>query len=211
MKKGLLVVVGALGASLLFSGCFVMRTMTFTDDKVQAGKKTTAKISVAGNTEEVEKMLGGGGSSERPFFMMISAEGSKIAKGGKFDTKGVFDGPVRLVKNAGLLGIAEEACATATPVSATSSKRGITETVSAVTTRNPFVATNERKFMDVRLPILATKTFNADGFGIFMGTWADDGDGVAEDPEVSDDSYDCQPPYISLLKIKGASPPPPKR
>lgn len=205
MRKGLVVAVGALGMSLLFSGCFVMRTMTFTDDKVQAGKKTIAKISVAGNTETVE-MLRGGSLPEYPFFGMLSAEGSKIAKGGRFDTKGVFDGPVRLVKDAGLATVAEEACETFVPLPV-AAKRGISEPeLSAARTRNPFVATNERKFMDVRLPIRATKAFNSDGFAIFMGTWADDGDGVPEDPEASDDAFDCQPPYTSVLKIKGATP-----
>ena len=78
---------------MLLSGCFAMRTLTFTDDTVDAGKKTTAKISVSGDTE-TNMMAMRGELDERPFFFTVSDLGSKAANGGSFDTKGVFDGPV---------------------------------------------------------------------------------------------------------------------
>ena len=51
-------VVMVLALGMVLSGCFVMRTLTFTEDTVDAGKKTTAKISVSGDTVEMMRMRG---------------------------------------------------------------------------------------------------------------------------------------------------------
>jgi hypothetical protein len=205
VRKGLLVVAGALVSALLFSGCFAMRTLKFTDDTVEAGKKTPAKISVVGDPGGIR--LRGGGGPEYPFFYFISEQGSTLANGGKFDTKGVFDGPVDLKKNGDLAIAASEPCQGSLPFAA--AKRGVPGPGNAVTTDNPFDAPNPKKFMNAKLPIKTAEFGPADGFGIFMGTWFDDGDGSPEDEGSSDDQYECQPPYTSFLKIKGGAPPPP--
>jgi hypothetical protein len=201
MKKFAGVVVVA-GLAFAFSGCFLMRTLTFTDDTVDAGKKTTAKISVSGDTTDM-KMMMRGGLAEHPFFFVVSEGGSKAANGGSFDTESVFDGPVPLKTNSDLADAASDQCESATPI-----RRGPTFTLSAVTTVDPFDADNSRKFMDTKLPIKASEFGNGDALAIFMGTWGDDGDGTPE-LEGDGDSYDCQPPYVTLLKIKGGAPPPP--
>ena len=188
-------------SALLFSGCFAMRTLTFKDDTVEAGKKTIAKISVLGDT--TQDMLKGGSGPEYPFFFFIAEGGSTLANGGKFDTTGVFDGPGALRKNGERATVASDSCQGTLPFSA---KRGVAGPGNAVVTDDPFVATNERKFMKSTLPIKASEVGNGDAFGIFMGTWFDDGDGVPEDEATTDDSYECQPPYTSFLKIKGGAP-----
>ncbi len=199
MKKFAGVVVVA-GLAFAFSGCFVMRTLTFTDDTVDAGKKTTAKISVSGDTTD---MMMRGGLAEHPFFFVVSEGGSKAANGGSFDTTSVFDGPVPLKTNSELVDTASDECESTTPT-----RRGPDLTLSAVTTEDPFDADNSRKFMDTKLPIKASEFDKGDALAIFMGTWGDDGDGTPE-LEGDGDSYDCQPPYVTLLKIKGGAPPPP--
>jgi hypothetical protein len=198
MRKLGLVVVAALVGSIVFSGCFVMRTLTFTKDTVDAGEKTTALISVAGDTADMMRGVG----QEHPFFFLASEGGSSLANGGTFDTKGVFDGPVPLKKNNALAAAASDSCQATLPVG----KRGTIDAQTAVTTENPFVATNERKFMDAKVPIRASEQGRGDAFGIFMGTWTDDGDGDPEDEGSTDDAYDCQPPYLSLIRIKGGAP-----
>jgi hypothetical protein len=73
----------------------------------------------------------------------------------------------------------------------------------------PFTVTHENRFMDAKVPIkAATAAKGGDGVGLWMGSWLDDGDGVPEDPSSSDDDYVCQPPYISLFRIKGGPPAP---
>jgi hypothetical protein len=68
----------------------------------------------------------------------------------------------------------------------------------------------ERDWLHVKLPIKASKhSPGGDAFGIFMGTWTDDGDRVPEDPGTTDDQYDCQPPYTSFILIHGGTPPGP--
>jgi hypothetical protein len=205
VRKGVLVVAGVLVSALLFSGCFAMRTLTFSDDTVQAGKKVTAKISVVGDTTDT--VLRGVPGPEHPFFFAISEAGSRLANGGVFDTGGVFDGPVDLKPNVALAGFASDACEQFLPFS--TAKRGVPDPPTAVTTDDPFEATNPRKFMNARVPIRAPQDSNGDALGIFMGSWTDDGDGVPEDEASTDDSYSCQPPYTTFIKIKGGTPPPP--
>ena len=148
----------------------------------------------------------GGSGPEYPFFFFITEAGSTLANGGKFDTTSVYDGPVALRKNGELALAASESCQGALPFSA---KRGVPAPGNAVVTDDPFDAPNPRKFMKATLPIKVSEFGNGDGFGIFMGTWFDDGDGIPEDEAATDDSYECQPPYTSFLKIKGGAPPPP--
>ena len=136
---------------------------------------------------------------------MISEGGSTLANGGSFDTEGVFDGPVPLKKNDALIEFAGESCEGSIPIA----KRGPSLEPSLVATEDPFVATNERKFMDAKVPIRAAEVGNIDGLAIFMGSWEDDGDGVPEDEDTTDDEYDCQPPYVSAIRIKGGAAPPP--
>jgi hypothetical protein len=206
VRKGLVVVAGGLVSALVFSGCFGMRSLTYTDDTVQAGKKTTAKISVVGETDaDMMARLGASpGGEEHPFFYFLAEGGSTLANGGKFDTKGVYSGPVALEKDPALASAVSEECDTGI---VTVAKQGPPIIGQAVTTEDPFEATNPRKFMDARLPIRATESGNVDAFIFFMGSWYDDGDGTAEPESGGEDDYDCvQPPYTSAIKIKGAIP-----
>jgi hypothetical protein len=181
-------------AAFTLSGCFVMRTLTYTKDKVDAGDKTTALISVEGQTE----------GDEFPFFFLFSEGGSKVTNGGTLDTAGIADGPAALTRHDELIPAAEDTCPPPP-----SSKGPGTGAESIVATDSPFTVHNGNKLMDAKLPIKAsTHSPGGDALGIYMGTWNDDGDGVVEDPGSSDDSYDCQPPYLSSILIRGGTPPP---
>jgi len=199
VKKAIAAGTLAVGLAVVLSGCFVMRTLTYKDDTFKAGEKGIAKITVAGDTTDVMR---GPPPAEYPFFLLVTEGGSTLANGGKFDTEGVFDGPVPLVKDATIAEFAADPCEETVPVA----RRGILDDQTAVVTEDPFVASNPRKFMDVKLQIRATETGNADGLGIFMGSWVDDGDGVPEDEDATDDRYACQPPYASVIRIKGGDP-----
>ena len=142
-------------------------------------------------------------ADEYPFFFFESEGGSTLSNGGKFDTKGVYSGPVALRKSDALAPFANDACS-----STFKTKRGVPTGKNVVVTDDPFTAHNENKFMDVKLPIKASKhSPGGDAFGIFMGTWTDDGDGVPEDPGTTGDQYECQPPYTSFILIHGGTPP----
>lgn len=213
LKKALLAGIAALIASLLFGGCFLMRTLTYTKDKVDPGQKSTAKISVLGSTGVMKDSFKfgdlasspakGGSDDEIPFFLMLT-EGSdtKLTNGGKFDTKGAFSGPKDLKVNGALLDAAGEDCATTVPFK----QQGPTPTedASVVATKKPFDAHNERKLISVKLPIKTDPTASGGVlYGLFMGTWFDDGDQIPEDPDSTDDEYQCQPPYMSTLSLTG--------
>ena len=80
--------------------------------------------------------------------------------------------------------------------------------MSAVATEQPFDANNSRKIIEAKVPIKPNpNVLGGVAYGLTMGTWFDDGDEVPEDPGSTDDEYECQPPYISTLVLKGASAP----
>jgi len=202
VRKALGAGVAALAGMVMFSGCFIMRELSFKDDTVQAGEKAVAKISVLGENQGATRR-GVGEEEEYPFFYFQAEGDSTLANGGKFDTEGVFDGPVKLVKDGALAELASEDCDSEV------ARRGPPSGATTVVTEDPFVATNVRKFMDVKLPIRVSEAGNIDAFAISMGTWIDDGDGIPEDDASTDDSYFCQPPYASAIRIKGGAPLPP--
>ncbi len=156
------------------SGCFVMQTLNYTDDKPKAGKTTTAKITVLGETDSDMRMgtVYRGDGDEYPFFLVV-AEGA-VAKKGEFDVKGVFDGPVDLVVDDDMIDPALSTCDVPLP------RRGITPRV--VVTEDPFEATTERKYMLAEVPLKTDKTASGAGVSYNMGTWIDDGDGVQRIP-----------------------------
>jgi hypothetical protein len=110
LKKALLAGIAGAIISLLFSGCFVMRTLTYTDDKVEPGEKSTAKVTINGETGQMMKTVATfddsvrakrGDDNEFPFFYLEAQdENTKLTNGGKFDTGGVFAGPKALKVNA---------------------------------------------------------------------------------------------------------------
>ena len=191
MKKVVLVGLSCAGLAFAMSGCFVMRTLTFTHDTVKKdGGKTTALISVSAQSE----------NDEYPFFYVISEAGA-VPKTGRLDTKGKFSGPVKMKRDDALQTFAADDCQSSI------APKGPTVQERLIATKDPFTAHNAVKFMDAKVPIKMEGN-EGDGLAIFMGSWLDDGDGVPEDPDTTDDDYSCQPPYITA--IGGKSPPQPK-
>lgn len=199
--------------STLLSGCFIMRTLTYTEDKVEPGEKSTAKVTVNGETGEMMKSVATfddsvqakGDDDEFPFFFLeANDDATKLTNGGKFDTGGVFAGPKALKVNATLVEVAAEECS----LLIAKAKQGPPEPArSAVATEQPFDASNSRKIIEAKVPIKSNpNAVGGVGYGLSMGTWFDDGDGNPEDPDTTDDEYECQPPYISTLVLKGGAP-----
>jgi hypothetical protein len=197
MKKAVMVGVGALVASMVFSGCFVMRTLTYTDDKVDPGQKTDALITLNGQVETE--------GVERPFFLLLPEGPLRMVKGGRFDTKGAFAGPVSLKPDADLAEVAFEECG----IAVLRARQGMGPSLpqTAVRTNAPFDADKPRKIIKAKVPLKVGQDAEGQGgigFGLITGSWFDDGDRVPEDPEASDDAYVCeQPPYVSTLIVKG--------
>ena len=215
LKKALLVAVPAAIASMLFSGCFLMRTLTYTDDKVEPGDKTTAKVSVNGDTGAMKNVFKfgdavqakGGSDGEIPFFLMEAEDdATKLTNGGKFDTGGKFAGPKDLKTNPALAALAADDCSFALAAG----KQGPPPpSTTAVATEQPFDANNAQKIIEAKIPIKPNpNVLGGVAFGLTMGTWFDDGDEVPEDPGSTDDEYECQPPYISTVVFKGPAPAP---
>lgn len=76
-------------------------------------------------------------------------------------------------------------------------------------TQDPVTAEKPQKFVDVTLK--AKRTSNEEGgFGgvVITGVWADDGDGIAEDPGSTDDEIECTGESTTSFLMKGKSPAP---
>src|SRR4051812_21339801 len=175
-----------------------MRTMTLKKDRVAPGGVFTLQMTVGGDTQ---------GPNEYPFFFFGGEAGSLPTNNGKLDTKGVGQGPVAMKhtdQSDALSQWAQDECSV--PLA---KGPGSVDGNNIVVTKDPFQS--HKSALKAKLPVrLQPDNEDGEAFFVWMGTWMDDGDGVAEDPGGNEDDYFCQPPYTSLILAKGAHLPDPK-
>ena len=71
-------------------------------------------------------------------------------------------------------------------------------------TENEVSTAKETKFVDVKLKAKRNSNDQAGFVGIIIsGEWVDDGDGVPEDPDTSDDEIDCTGESTTSFLMKG--------
>jgi hypothetical protein len=192
----LLVAAGlALGLAASMSGCFLMRTLSFTKDAVQVGHRTTVVLSSAPAS-----------GKDTPFYLFdtdSAAKAGQLSKGlpsplkltgGKFDTQGIFPGtPVKLTKDQDLMAV----------VAANSECQqdfmgGVSDQAVAFRTRHPVNADAKHKNVTTHLSVKALQgAHGVEAFVLGDGTWSDDGDGIPEDSEVF-----CQNRMFTTVRVK---------
>jgi hypothetical protein len=187
MNKRLLVVVGALIASTLLSGCWLMREASWTKDKVDPGEKTTLRVGLfPANEKENDR-----------FFLGFAFKGENVQFGpAKFDATGELGKPKKMIRDAALRDVIadDDLCGDQLPG----------EPSFVFRTQNN-VTDDTRKFIEATLRARTPRSADGGGAGGFLvtGGWRDDGDGIPEDPDLSDDELACTGVSQSAFVIKG--------
>lgn len=205
MGKKLSVIVFALVAAQIFSGCYVLREIGWSKDKIKEGEKTKATISLQSSNSGSKTLRGVAG--EGRFFLASFAEQSEglSLKRPIFDVGNVIGQKEKLVQDDALadLVFTDENCPT--PVTA---RRGPGPSPDTLWRTEGDVNENPNKFVDTRLTAKVANGAPGGGlFGlIYTGAWIDDGDGVPEDPATTDDEIFCSGIATTTFVVKGPLP-----
>ncbi len=191
MKGKIFAVVVALVATQLLSGCYMLRELDWSKDKVGGGETSKARIGTIG-TNSID--------SGRIFVMgVFQTEGFKL-KGAKWDTKGALGNTKKLVRDDELLELAasNDGC-----FGGVAFRRGPGSAARLYRTKG--LAEESTKFVDASLKAKAPNGNDGDVLvGIVAtGIWIDDGDKVPEDPESSDDEISCSGSSTTFVQKKG--------
>lgn len=188
--KGIAAIVGVIVAAVALSGCFIVREASWTIDNVKPGKQTALKIGL---------MSEPGGD---PVYVLVGLphEKSKRIKLGNAlwdSTKRLGKRPKKMVRDdaAGEAFMMAEHCPGVPFIPLENGPFWRTKAPQKGTT----------KFVEVKLPVKVGK--KAPGGGLFgtaiVGVWEDDGDGVPEDPNVTDDEYTCSGIVPTGFRVRG--------
>jgi hypothetical protein len=195
--KGLGIVLVALGSAQLLSGCYMVRGLDWSKDKVDSGEKTKATLELGGLRADF--------ISPNRFFVVLPEPTEMRFKGGRFDTSKVFGQPQKLRRDDDLALVV----ATRSDCSA-----GLGPFVRQGPPPEPYAVYRTNKIQPETTKLLeATLTYKATGnnqaggiFGTFVtGGWVDDGDGVPEDPEGGEDQVECIGGTSTTVEKKGES------
>jgi hypothetical protein len=212
-------VVASLSALVLLgslSGCAILRTLSYSNDRPKIGHKTTAKVTVTPTpTTSIvrpDRLFGRGGGSattERPFFGLFTESSVPLQlRPGVWDPKGVLnDGKRKLVADPQLADqlTNSDSCQQLLGGGARTAGRGSGPPFKLVRTKATVTISNNetRKIVPVSLPIKVPGSTPNDTVGELMvfisGSWVDDGDNTPEDPSASGDEIECSGIMSSTL------------
>jgi hypothetical protein len=206
VKKRLLVVVGALVAAQVLSGCYFLRELNWSKDKVEPGGSSVARIGLQPSSDVMAR-----GGDDGYFFLTVLGDGEGIDFNRPvFDTADVTGQREKLVRdnalrdfvyengNCGPFGVFRERV-----------ERGGVPAI-LWRTANPINSAPSRKLLNAKLK--ATAAQDSTGFGgiVSTGQWIDNGDGVPQeedsDPNTQDDQIRCTGQTTTSLPAKGAQP-----
>lgn len=181
-RKGLLPAVFVLLAGFLLSGCFTLRELNWTKDRVPAGGTTKAKISLEPSGPAPE-------DSDRPFLMVATqTDFSGISLGpAVFDSTEVLGRRKRMIKDQSLALeiIDEDVCSEFLPATPALEQTRVFRT-------GPEVSSRKRRLVQATLRMKFGSTVNGGFLGVVLsGRWADDGDQVPEAGLSGDDGLIC--------------------
>jgi hypothetical protein len=183
--KRLTFAAGVIAMSLGLSGCIAQTGFHWTNAQPEAGKTTKGIVDLKGLTGEA------GEPNKAYFYIGVVGEGDGITpKGFKFDPGNVLNAKGKMVSDNDVADFADSDCG---PVSGGSTYRTKTPVKTSPVDR-VFQATFKVKMAG-----------EGGGFGGFVssGQWFDDGDGLAEDPSASGDTYECSGVASTVVSTKG--------
>jgi hypothetical protein len=177
MQKRVGVVVAALVAATALSGCWGLREAFWTKDKLQPREKTTLRVG----------LIPSGAGEPGRFFLGLLLKNAGMSFGpAKFDATGELGRPKKMVRDSELAQALGDfgSCDGPFPLPGTPN-------ILFRTRGN--VSSDTRKFVDATMRARAAGGRQGGGAGGFVvtGNWVDDGDGVPEDPDTTDDVLEC--------------------
>ena len=175
----------AIAMSLGLSGCITQTGFHWTNAQPKAGKTTKGIVDLKGQPGP------DGEPNKAYFYISLVGEGDGVTpKSFKFDPGNVLNAKGKMVDDPDVADFADTECG---PVSGDLSYR-TQAPVKTSPVDKLFQATFKFKMAD-----------EGGGFGGFIssGQWFDDGDGEAEDPGASDDTYECSGLTSTVVSTKG--------
>jgi hypothetical protein len=184
VKKRILAAAGAIAISAGLSGCIAFTGFHWTDDMPKPGKTTTGLIESRG-------IDSGSEPAEAYFYVSINGEGDGFTlKKFTFDAGDAIGEKGKMVADDTIEDYSSGECS---PVSGGAIYRTQVQVSSAPL--NKLIQTKFKVKIDDA----------GGGFGgiVSTGQWYDDGDGVAEDPTSSGDTYTCTGSTSTVMGSKG--------
>lgn len=224
MRKAALACVLGIGAMLVFSGCFVMRSLEWPKNKVEPHEKVKGKVTLTpgGDSLGAPKQLRGGFSDapQYPFFYLLTpdtfdskggdAPQVRLADIGEFDVTGEIGGPSPMFRDYDLADVIEnedDSDCFAVVVGAAKeagAKGEFPNEISVIRAEDEFTSNNQRRIVEAEVPARVNEGTpkSVQLFFLGNGSWFDDGDGDPEPSDSSDDEYFCGVPYTSTFIVK---------
>jgi hypothetical protein len=196
MGKKVLAVVVALVAAQVLSGCYFLRELNWNKDIVPKGEDTTATVGLQPSGEP---------KSTSYFFMGATGKGVGFTLGRPvFDSKDVTGQKQKLIEDNSLGDAIGGNCDVFTPVR---SVRG-PGVPSELWRTDEEVHADTNKMVQAKLKAKRNSANEGGGFAglIITGEWEDDGDGIPEDPETSDDEIMCTGESTTSFILRGSNP-----
>lgn len=209
MKRKLSVAIGALVAAQLLSGCYILREISWNKDKVNDGDKTTATIGLQPTGGSFGRVAARGNGTEGRFFLFAINENSEGVdlRRPTFDSGDVTNQKEKLTRDNALRDLAADG---GCPIPIAFARQG-PFSGGKVWRTDDDVSSATNKFVDAKLKAKVAQDAPDGGFFglIASGIWVDDGDGVPEDPDSTDDEIDCTGFTTTTFQVKGTEPPAP--
>lgn len=191
MLKKVLLASGILAAGVGMTGCIAQTGFHWKDAQPKAGKSTKGIVEAKG--------IEGSGVFERGFeedayyYVSVAGEVAGVTfKSFKFDKNETLGKTKKMVEDPGI---------GANSTSCTPGGLGVVYRTKKEVPFNPV-----DKLIETRFKAKMDDEGGAFGGVVSTGHWFDDGDGVAESPEDSDDEYECAGFATTFLSTKGFEP-----
>jgi hypothetical protein len=198
--KKLLAVVVALVAAQVFSGCYVLRELSWDKDRVKPGETTTGTISLQGGVNPARAR--GLTAPQGHFFLAVAGENSAglSFRRPTFDVKDQTGQKEKLTQDSQLFDLAFDIGGGCTNFFTRRQQGGPPGQLWR--TQDPVADAN--KIIQAKLKAKAADSSPGGGLlaVVASGEWIDDGDGVPEDPASSDDEINCTGFSTTTLSVK---------
>ncbi|MDQ2675411.1 MAG: hypothetical protein M3Y34_01260 [Actinomycetota bacterium] len=207
MGKRVLAVVVALVAAQVFSGCYFLRELSWSVDKAKPGEKTVATVGLQPTGGPSMRLLRGPGSGDSYFFLGAAGELTEGIEFKRpiFDSKDVTGQKEKLIADPELYDLAFEDGPCGSLITAPIRRGGGFPVPGVAYRTEGTVSSDTRKFVEAKQKVKVDNGAPGGGFFglMFSGEWIDDGDGIPEDPETTDDEISCTGFSTTTFQVKG--------
>ena len=174
------------------SGCIAQTGFHWTDAKPKKGETTKGILELKG-VEGSGAILRGVTPDQAYFYITLGGDGTGVTeKGFKFDTTEALGKAKKMVEDPSLASEAD----TCAPISAQVAYR----------TKKPVPYSPVDELIEATFKVAISEEGGGIGGYVASGQWVDDGDGIAEPSDSSDDRYECSGFTTTYMSSKGFGP-----